>query len=134
MSKDARAFAAAAHALVGSPFRLRGRDPVSGIDCVGLVACALRAIGRDPPVLPHYTLRNLEPSAFLELVRDAGFSEARSLLSQGDLILLKPSPGQFHLAVIDDRATMIHAHAGLGRVVVSPRPDPLLLTGHWRLT
>ncbi len=34
--------AAAALNLIGTPFRLHGRDPATGLDCVGLVAEAMR--------------------------------------------------------------------------------------------
>ena len=39
--RSGAAIAAAARALVGVPFRLQGRDPALGLDCVGLVGAAL---------------------------------------------------------------------------------------------
>jgi cell wall-associated NlpC family hydrolase len=41
--------ATAAETLVGSRFRLHGRDPETGLDCVGVVAAAMAAIGQSPP-------------------------------------------------------------------------------------
>ncbi|MGB3625580.1 MAG: hypothetical protein WA989_07125, partial [Henriciella sp.] len=86
MSADHVAFAGAARALIGTPFRLHGRDPASGIDCVGLVHCALLAIGRRPPPLPHYTLRNTRPERLLALVPDHHFRPVSGSLERGDLL------------------------------------------------
>ncbi len=133
MTRASSAFAEAARALVGNPFRLRGRDPASGIDCVGLVTCALIAIGRVPPRLPHYTLRNIDITPLLAVLPDAGFQPASDDTQAGDLLLIRPSPGQYHLAIVDHAQQLIHAHAGLGRVVISPTPDRLRPAGHWRL-
>lgn len=133
MNSDPSAFAAAARALVGSPFRLRGRDPATGIDCIGLVVCALAAIGRTPPRLPHYKLRNGAIAHLLKLVPEAGFYNTHGLPQTGDLVLLRPSSGQYHLAIAETNARIIHAHAGLGRVVVTPAPDLPSTAEHWRL-
>lgn len=51
------AIAAAARALVGVPFRLQGRDPALGLDCVGLVGAAMRAAGYAPMMPGDYGLR-----------------------------------------------------------------------------
>ena len=39
------AIIAAARAAIGARFRLHGRDPATGLDCVGLVACAAPRAG-----------------------------------------------------------------------------------------
>lgn len=133
MTPDNRAFADAACALAGTRFRLHGRDPATGIDCVGLITCALRAIGREPPQIPRYTLRNLSFAPFTTIVEQAGFSTCRSKIRRGDLLLLRPSPCQFHLAIALAGARLIHAHAGVGQVVISLIPAPGHIFGHWRL-
>ena len=51
------ALAAAAESLVGTRFRLHGRDPDTGLDCVGLLAASLAAIGRAAPLPNGYRLR-----------------------------------------------------------------------------
>ena len=48
------ALAEAALGLLGVPFRLHGRDPATGLDCVGLVAEALRRAGRRPDASPGH--------------------------------------------------------------------------------
>jgi cell wall-associated NlpC family hydrolase len=134
MSDPSPALADAARALVGTPFRLHGRDPASGVDCIGLVACSLVTCGREVPEIPRYALRNLSLSPFLGLLAEVGFAPATTQLQPGDLLLLKPSPGQFHLAIAVDAQAMAHAHASLGRVVLSPLPAPAEIAGRWRLT
>ena len=86
------------------------------------------------PEIPRYTLRNLSLAPFLGLLREAGFAPITTQLQAGDLILLKPSPGQFHLAIAVDWQAIAHAHAGLGRVVLTPLPAPTAVAGRWRLT
>ncbi|GEM_PF-1878210 len=44
----------------------------------------------------------------------------------GDLIVVAPAPGRRHLAVVTD-AGLVHAHAGLARVVEAPA-DPSRLS------
>ncbi|QZH76359.1 MAG: C40 family peptidase [Erythrobacter sp.] len=134
MNAHSRALADAARALLGTPFRLYGRDPASGVDCIGLVACSLVACGQEVPEIPRYALRNLSLSPFLGLLAEAGFAPVTTQVQPGDLLLLKPSPGQFHLAIAVDGRAIAHAHAGLGRVVLSPLPAPHCISGRWRLT
>ena len=40
------ALAHAAEGFVGASFRLHGRDPIIGLDCVGLVLLAMAEIGQ----------------------------------------------------------------------------------------
>lgn len=134
MKAEPCALANAARELIGTPFRLHGRDRQSGVDCIGLVACALAACGREVPDIPRYSLRNLSLSPFLCLLAKAGFVPATGRMRAGDLLLLRPSPGQFHISIAVDDALMAHAHAGLARVVLSPLPAPASIAGRWRLT
>lgn len=126
--------AAAAEALVGVPFRLHGRDPAQGLDCVGLVTAALAATGRSVPALAGYQLRQLDIAAFLSAAARAGLAEAAGPPVGGDVLLLKPGPAQHHLAIAARDGGIVHAHAGLGRVVRTPPPLPWPLERHWRLS
>ncbi|KLE34457.1 NlpC/P60 family protein [Aurantiacibacter luteus] len=134
MKSARRAFAEAAEVLVGTPFRLRGRDPASGIDCIGLVHAALVAIGRQPPALPTYTLRNCDVAPLLALLPEAGFKATRARLRPGDVVMVRTGPAQFHLAVAAVRGGFVHTHAGLGHTVLTPAPLPWPIVGRWRLT
>ncbi|MXO87130.1 hypothetical protein GRI32_00065 [Altererythrobacter aestuarii] len=133
MTCGAADFARAAQELTGSPFLLHGRDPATGLDCIGLVTSALRKIGRRISVCTDYRLRNLDISHLLPAIDQAGFMSAHGPCQPGDLVLLKTAPGQFHLAVAALEGGFVHAHAGLGRVVHTPAPLAWPTIGHWRL-
>lgn len=127
------AFALMAESFVGAPFRFRGRDPRSGLDCVGLVAAALETSGARVPAIARYTFRQRDFAAQLCSAAGAGFDETEGLPQPGDLLLLRPGPAQVHLAVVASGGGLVHAHAGIGRVVVTPPPFPWPVERHWRL-
>lgn len=122
-------FAAAAESLLGAPFRLGGRDPATGLDCVGLVACAL---GAEAP--QGYGLRNSCIARHLVFVERAGFVPAIGPLARGDLILTRPGPAQQHLLVALERDRFVHAHAGLRRVAMHHGLLPWPEVARWRLS
>jgi cell wall-associated NlpC family hydrolase len=118
--------AEAARGAVGARFRLHGRDIATGLDCVGLAALALRAGGWGGAVPTGYRLRGRVPVAVLD--RDmARCDGARA----GDLLLFRSGPGQEHLA-IRTAGGLVHADAGLGRVVERPEAAPWPLVAAWR--
>ena len=132
-------FAAAAEALCGAPFRLHGRDPATGLDCVGLVAAALECCGRLVAVPEGYALRALSVAPLLGFAPRNGFAalDPRAPAKPGDLLRLRPSAIQAHLAIVLDRDRFVHAHAGLGKVVIASSIGPGALPGEiiarWRL-
>lgn len=123
-------FAARAEALVSAPFRLGGRDPAMGLDCVGLVASALGEGGAAPS---GYRLRNTSIAAHLDFAARAGFAPATGPLERGDLVLARPGPAQHHLLVVLAHNRFVHAHAGLCRVALHIGPLPWPVEAHWRL-
>ncbi|MFA9200910.1 MAG: NlpC/P60 family protein [Cypionkella sp.] len=125
--------AEAAEALVGAPFRLHGRDPASGLDCVGVIAAALAACGRAVPAPHGYGLRNRSIAPWLMLAERAGLAETAAPLAPGDAVLARPGPGQHHLLIALAGGRFVHAHAGLRRVVVQPGPLPWPELRRWRL-
>lgn len=126
-------FANAALSLVDTPFRLGSHDPAVGLDCIGLVVAAMRQCGRDPGVLPTYTMRNSAITRFEALARASRLTPAAGELRCGDILVLRPSPAQHHLAISLSASEAVHAHGGLRRVVVSPAPFPWPLIARWRL-
>jgi cell wall-associated NlpC family hydrolase len=132
MSVQSRAFAEAAERLVGVPFRFRGRDCSTGLDCVGMVAKALDAAGVVLPRILPYAMRQRDFSAQLGSASEI-FDDVDDGLNPGDLLLLRPGPAQMHLAVVANGFALIHAHAALGKVVSTPPPCPWPVERHWRL-
>lgn len=127
------ALAAAAERLVGTRFELHGRDPARGLDCIGLVAVALAAIGR-PAVAPvGYRLRQTEVDRFLASAARSGLADATGPVEPGDVLLARPGPGQHHLVIAAGAGGFVHAHAGLGRIVLTPPPLQWPINRHWRL-
>lgn len=127
-----RTLAEAAERLVGTPFRLHGRDPANGLDCVGLIGAALAAIGR-PVRLPNgYRLRTTGVGHLLEQAEFAGFVETSGVPRPGGVLLMRPGPVQHHLGIAGTRGGFVHAHAGLRRVVLSPAL-PWPVERQWRL-
>ena len=132
MSVDRAAFLREAEALVGAPFRLHGRHATSGLDCIGLVALALARSG-GPDLSPRgYRLRHSEIAPWLCFAGDAGLESIEGAIQPADILLLRPGPAQHHLAIARDADTLIHAHAGLRRVVRQPRPRDWVLLTQWR--
>ena len=125
--------ASAARDLVGCRFRLHGRDPASGLDCIGVLGAALAAAGR-PVTLPSgYPLRLARLDSWLPDIATCGFITAEGPAIAGDVILLQPSTGQVHLALAADGGGWVHAHAGLRRVVLTPALPQGPILHHWRL-
>lgn len=125
--------ARAAEELAGVPFRLHGRDPATGLDCVGVVAAAFAACGRRPRKPHGYGLRNRAVDGWLALAEDAGLVNAQGGQRPGDVVLVRPGPGQHHLLVVLAGDRFVHAHAGLRRVVIQPGPLSWPIERRWRL-
>lgn len=124
--------AQAAADLVGTRFRLHGRDPATGLDCIGLFAAAMAHCGR-PVVLPTgYSLRLNNIDAWLPDPAEFGFVNVSDLFQPGDVVMLSLGAAQFHLAIAAPQAGWIHAHAGLRRVVHAPQRPVGRIVHHWR--
>ena len=133
MSTPAGRFAAAAEALIGTPYRLGGRCRVSGVDCVGLVALALEDSGRKVVAPVGYGLRNATIAPFLQLAIRNGFFPAQRAVERGDILLVASGPGQSHLLVALTHSAAVHAHAGLRRVARHDAMPAWPILHHWRL-
>lgn len=125
------ALATAAEALVGSRYRLHGRDPATGLDCVGLLAAALAAIGRTPALPMAYGLRLRTLPALDGFARACGLGLTDDSGRPGDVQLVRVGACQFHLLIAGHAGRFIHAHAGLRRVVVTPGPPGWPVIHRW---
>jgi cell wall-associated NlpC family hydrolase len=123
--------ARAAAALVGVPWRLHGRDPATGLDCIGLLGAAL---GQDDGLPTGYPLRLRRLAGWLPDPASLGFVPACGGAHPGDVVLLRLGPAQHHLGIAADPSGWIHAHAGLRRVVHQPQLPAGEWIGHWRRT
>lgn len=120
MDKTGRAIVARAEALIGTRFRLHGRDPRHGLDCIGLV---LMALDLNQCAVPNgYRVRGGNVCELYRMAVRLGLHRVERA-SPGDVALVRPSPIQLHLMVATEGGH-IHAHAGLGRVVRMPGPSP----------
>lgn len=133
MSNTGARLGVAAREFLGTPFKLHGRDPQTGIDCIGLVLVSLKRIGfcAENPV--GYALRNRTIVKWLGCAERAGLMRVDDAIAPGDVLLVSPGPHQHHLLIAQGLGSAIHAHAGLRRVVeepLAPRPMPL---AKWRL-
>ncbi len=127
----ARAFAAA-RGMVGARFRLQGNDPATGLDCVGLVCAAYAAAGVRLVRPGSYPLRGWARERVEAGLARAGFAPADDEARAGDVALIAFAAGQFHLGLIGP-ASLVHAHAGLRRVVETPLDDGVRAAARWRL-
>jgi hypothetical protein len=117
-----------ARRCIGARFRPQGRDPQTGLDCVGVAAVAM-----DKTVPPARYPQRGQDWAIIAMVADAmGLwaifpGEARA----GDLLMVEPGPGQVHMVVITPTG-FVHADARLRKVVETPgRPEWPVLAA-WR--
>jgi hypothetical protein len=124
--------AASAATLLGAPFRLRGRSVDTGLDCVGVAVFCLWQNGHHCNAPSDYAVRG-EFEERVQAFFDAGnFERVRDVsLVAGDILLLRPAARQLHLAVLTLHGA-VHAHMGLGRVVLTPLPLPYPGIAQWR--
>lgn len=124
--------AEAAETFVGTRFRLHGRNPATGLDCIGLFSASMTQAGSACPVPTGYPMRVLDLAQWLPDPAIFGLLDAEPPFQPGDVAMLRPSVGQFHLAIAG-RFGWVHAHAGLRRVVRQPDLPSGDLVHHWRL-
>jgi len=118
--------------LLGVPFRLHGRAPETGLDCVGVVAACLFAAGYRFETPTDYRLRGDFEGRAQAFFADARFQNVGDgYWVAGDILLHRPGPRQIHLAVLTQGGA-VHAHIGLGRVVLTPLPLYYDKIAQWR--
>ncbi len=129
MHPAAPAIVAAARGCVGTRFRAQGRGVGIGLDCLGVALTAAAAAGVQFRV-PRYALGG-DHEARLDDGLAAQDCRAVQAPEPGDLIVVAPAPGRRHLGIVTSSG-VVHAHAGLGRVVEGPLDPAWIVVGAWR--
>lgn len=132
-SRAADIVAAVRH-CVGTRFRVQGRVPGLALDCVGVAQVAARAAGVPVGNVPPYRLGGDHEATVATFIAALGL-EPHVAAAPGDLLLVAPAESRRHLAVVTAPGypgLIVHAHAGVGRVVEAPADPDWTLIGIWR--
>jgi cell wall-associated NlpC family hydrolase len=124
----------AAASFLGVRFRLHGRDPATGLDCIGLLAVSLERLGIATRPPTGYGLRNARIDRWVTGNLPASLSLVSDAVRRGDVLLVQPGPQQHHLMIAEGSTSVIHAHAGLRRVVCERLEAGAKIAVQWRLT
>ncbi|AMO72772.1 hypothetical protein [Sphingorhabdus sp. M41] len=124
-----------AMALCGARFCLHGRDEETGLDCIGLAQKCLLAGDFECDAPNGYSIRGGCEQSINKFMAETGFTRfpPESELCEGDIILVRPSPVQWHFLIRAEDG-FVHAHAGLGKVVYCPGDSPWPIVAIFRLT
>ncbi len=129
MHRDSVAIVAAVRGCVGTRFRPQGRRAGVGLDCIG-VALIAAAAARCPAAAPAYALGGDHEGRLDDAIAALGCILVVAP-EPGDLLVLAPGAGRRHLAVATPGG-LVHAHAGLRRVVEGPLDPACRLVAAWR--
>lgn len=108
------AFIDHAESCVGTRYKHQGRLPGVGIDCVGVVVCAARAVG-----LPVRDIRGYErtPSALQLIAALREHCDEVTVAEPGDILVFAWDTEPQHVAVLVEPGYIVHAYAGARRCV-----------------
>lgn len=122
--------AARALSCVGVQFRPQGRTRKDGLDCIGLAAFACGISAERVP--SRYAQRSGRRERIEQGLAQLGLCRlAPGDAQAGDILIFEPGVGQLHLAV-RTHAGIVHADAGLRKVVERPLPLPWPVLSAWR--
>jgi cell wall-associated NlpC family hydrolase len=110
---------AKARSWLGTPFRHQGRIRGEGVDCIGLVLEAARALGLTD-YRPGACSRQPDAGTLRRELARHLVTVAKPEMRPGDILLLAAPLSPCHLALVgelDGTLTMIHASGPIGRVV-----------------
>jgi len=125
MSSRADTIVARARDCVGIRFRAQGRGR-DGLDCIGLVAASLGI----EQARADYALRGGPNEMVAAELRAAGLRPV-ARPAAGDVLVMQAGPGQLHLGIWTGDG-LVHADAGLRRVVERPGQAPWPVMSAWR--
>jgi cell wall-associated NlpC family hydrolase len=121
---------ARARALIGVRFRLQGRDPRDGLDCIGVVIMATRL--RKERVRRDYGLHSSDSDEMNRQFEEVGFIRIPPAAArEGDVLAVSPGPAALHVVILTDTG-YIHADARLRKVVEVRGDVPWSRVSAWR--
>lgn len=108
---------AAARQCIGTPFHHQGRLAGVGLDCIGLVVHALRAVGMTVQDQTNYG-KQPDGSALAEaLLAHGAITVPSEERKGGDILLFRFHDEPQHVALATEKNDFIHAYAPAGKVV-----------------
>ena len=117
MTKSSETIVRRARALVGTRFRPQGRDPVMGLDCVGLIVSAFTLPGDG--IRRDYRLRGPHGGELKAELRRHFRRISAGAMRGGDVMLCAVAADPMHLA-IECGGSFVHADARLRKIVETP--------------
>lgn len=109
-------FVAVARTYVGTPFKHQGRLPGVGLDCAGVVVCALREV--DYHVEDVYGYGRLPARGLFLRTVERQFDRVAALeIRGGDLLTFAFRGEPQHIAIYTAQDTLIHAYSEVRQVV-----------------
>jgi len=114
----------AARAYLRTPFLHQGRNPATGIDCIGLVVCAAGDCGMALAEFDNPTYDRNPSNGLLERHLQTAFGSPlpRSALRVDDVVSMRELGDVRHVAIIGahkDGLSLIHTNSRLGFVTES---------------
>lgn len=120
---DKDCFVAACRAYDGVKFKHRGRSRAGGIDCAGLIICALQDLGQTPFDIKVYGREPYRDGLRQTVQKNLGEPVPKHTMKAGDILLMRFTKNPHHLGVVASHPadpyilTIIHADSEVGRVV-----------------
>lgn len=109
---------AAAKKMLDVPFVHQGRDRSRGVDCVGLIVCALEELGIPYVDLKGYG-RTPHAGKLMATIDSQPNMRKVPVPVSGGVLLFRIKRDPQHVAVFDGE-NLIHSYSTIGRVVVQP--------------
>ena len=108
----------AARGMIGTPFKHQGRLPGVGVDCAGMVICALADVGVSIREVKGYG-RLPAHGVFMGVVEESFDRIEQADIQAGDLMVFAFRSEPQHIAIVScvDPVLIIHAYSEIGRVV-----------------
>jgi cell wall-associated NlpC family hydrolase len=111
-----------ARSQIGVSFRHQGRRPGRRLDCLGLIVCALRAIGREPEDRAAYGREPHRDGLMEGLAANLGEPLAPSVaIAPGDVLAMRMRGEPCHVAFVADYLhgglSLLHTSAAFGQVI-----------------